>query len=94
MKLYQGNEPRVGEWKKLAAVNDVDGCGWILFERIDAPEGWRNFKLVAKGKVPTKANYWLSVNVVDGTRHHRDFRLLRDRENLFDWAVGMIAQTL
>jgi len=59
VKNYTGKKPRAAGWLEIGAV-EGDGCRWLVFVRPD--DEWSTVKVVADGRAPTKANYWLGWN--------------------------------
>jgi hypothetical protein len=39
-----------------------DGVEWLVYMRPGSGNGWDSVKVVANGRAPTKANYWLGWN--------------------------------
>jgi len=76
VKLYKGNAEVSEPWSYQGFVGHCDGVAWLLFSR-PGQKGWTMLKLVADGKAPTKANYWLGW---DGRRFARskDHALLQE----------------
>jgi hypothetical protein len=63
LKLWVGNFPDDQMWSKYGDIGKLYGVNWILFIKVqDYDMPWQNFKLVADGVVPGKANYRLSWN--------------------------------
>lgn len=63
-KTYLGNhESEESGWSLLGYVGEDDGVRWAVYRK-PQPSGqeWDYIKVVADGKVPKKANYWLSWN--------------------------------
>lgn len=54
-RRHRGNVPDDGQ---LVSSATIDGIHWRLYIRPQIYEHWRNFKLVADGRAPGKANYW------------------------------------
>ena len=76
-KGHKGNEPGAG-WREVSIMGDNDETAWRLFVREQADPAWLNFKLVAVGSAPMKANYWFAFNRLTGRMAQaRDFDLLR-----------------
>ena len=72
-QTFRGNIPRAEDWMHLHTLRDEE-TDWLLFFRgARGPDdkGWVNGKLLADGRAPRKANYWLSW---------RDGRLARHRD--------------
>lgn len=57
---FRGNAPTTDEWMHLHSFCHED-LDWLLFFRVkESSAGWVNGKLVADGRAPRKANYWLA----------------------------------
>lgn len=67
-KGWPGNPPPAEEgWSEIAEwVDPADGTAWRFFvkdARVDkATSPWRTCKIVARGRVLDKANFWVNVN--------------------------------
>lgn len=66
-KRYRGHKPVGPEWAQIAVV-DGDPR-WLIFVRPDASGEWDSVKVVADGRAPEKANYWLGWNGSRWARH-------------------------
>ena len=56
-KMYKGKKPRTDGWEQLAVIEgDVR---WLAFVKDTPDSEWITVKLVADGRAPRKANYWL-----------------------------------
>lgn len=63
-KTYFGNHGDGDDgWDRLGIVGRCDGVNWVAYRK-EQPSGqeWDYIKVVADGRVPRKANYWLSWN--------------------------------
>lgn len=56
-KSFEGHRPGPG-WEQVAEVEDEQP--WLIFVRTG--EDWTSVKVVAVGRAPNKANYWLGWN--------------------------------
>jgi hypothetical protein len=63
MKTYRGNHPS-RDWDLLGTTSDVSG-DWCVYTKAQNTSDWLSVKVVAKGRCPGGANYWLSWS---GTR--------------------------
>jgi hypothetical protein len=97
-KMYRGNVPDCGEgWAQVAQCMDSD-AEWLVYSKPqDHSPDWMTFKIVAKGRVPNKANYWLAKNITTGQIGFcRDYVYMRDNrpelhaqvEEIFEHAKG------
>lgn len=67
-RMYQGNHPEPHKgWRIADRLSKLDGVEWLLYEQ-DQPHTheWKNYKIVADGAAPSKANYWMAKNIVTG----------------------------
>ena len=65
-KVYAGQNPRDGDWKMLDQF-DADGVSWLMWEKNEtSADDLRQWKIVAQGLAPKKANYWLLANSLGG----------------------------
>ena len=71
MKQWHGNHDVKNSEGVIFALPELYGTEWLMYSRGVDPTGkYHALKLVAKGKCPDKANYWLSWCV--DTRRLRD----------------------
>jgi hypothetical protein len=78
VKMWCGNPPDEQMWAKVCDLGKFDGIGWEMYSQVpDADSAWQNYKLVANGVVPGKANYRLAWN---GERFalHKDVEALQE----------------
>lgn len=59
-RKYKGKKPRTEGWEQIAVIED--DVRWLVFVKDNPDSGWMTVKLVADGRVPFKANYWLGWN--------------------------------
>jgi hypothetical protein len=66
-KTYFGRIPNEEEgWSMVKSIED-DGQEWLVFKKSqEHSDDWNTYKVVAKGRVEKKANYWLVKNHVTG----------------------------
>ena len=66
-RTYFGNhESEETGWIRIGDVGKCDGVRWVIYRKAQpTSDEWDYIKVVADGRVPRKANYWLSWN---GTR--------------------------
>lgn len=95
MKAYRGNPPdKNAGWELIAECED-GGIEWNVYQRgQDHTPDWSTYKIVANGRVPAKANYWLARNDKTGQiGFSRDYVFMRENrpklhaqiEELFAW---------
>ena len=82
-KNHRGRLPSYSEgWAQFGSHDDDDGVNWLMFNRAQPNQDWLTIKIVANGKALRKANYWLTVNLVDGriafNRDQLHMRLYRE----------------
>jgi len=84
---FNGNFPKDGR-----AVAEFDG--WVLAERTTMSQGkWVSLKLFwGKGKLETKANYWLGWDRTSGKLAHTRDRWVLEKNNpeLFGRVIGVL----
>ena len=85
-RFYSGNAPSEALGWQILESND----NWALYFNFNDPETtYISFKLCAKGKAATKANYWFSAfkdSLMIGRT--RDLGLLMaNRPELYDWSI-------
>lgn len=75
------------DWDLLGTV--VDGVRWLVYQRKAPGSEWSTIKVVADGRVASKANYWLGWN---GSRFGRqsDLFTLLMRPALFAAVTEML----
>jgi hypothetical protein len=67
VKNYSGKKPRASGWREAGVVEgDVR---WLVFVRENSDSEWTTVKVVADGRAPAKANYWLGWNGSRFGRH-------------------------
>lgn len=101
---WAGHPPAAAQgWSEALEWDDAgDGTRWRFFIRepeADAkPSPWRTVKIVARGRVLDKANFWVGVNIRTGrvadskaVKVMREYRpdMLRQVER---WAADLAAQ--
>lgn len=59
-RKYKGKKPRTEGWEQIAAIDDE--VWWLVFVKNSPTSEWMTVKVVADGRVPCKANYWLGWN--------------------------------
>lgn len=65
VKKYTGKKPRAACWSQIGVIED--DVRWLVFVRPDGE--WMTVKVVADGRAPAKANYWLGWNGSRFGRH-------------------------
>ena len=66
-KNHRGRLPSYSEgWAQFGSHDDDDGVNWLMFNRAQPNQDWLTIKIVANGKALRKANYWLTVNLMNG----------------------------
>jgi hypothetical protein len=84
-KIYQGRIPSEDDgWSMVKSIDD-GGQEWLVFKKAQQhSEDWSTYKVVAKGKVENKANYWMVKNHITGQiGYPADYAMMRQhRPNL------------
>lgn len=82
--MIKGSTNINDDFEMTGSLGDFcDSVEWLIYESKNNKHEWRMIRLVAQGKAPHKANYWLSYN---GQRfaENKDLKLLRgNRPALF-----------
>ena len=67
VRTHRGRPPSAADgWVQFGSHED-DGVDWLLFSRPQKhTQDWLTIKVVANGKALRKANYWLTVNLMNG----------------------------
>jgi hypothetical protein len=73
--MYRGKPPRTEGWEQIAQIED--DVRWFVFVKDSPDSEWITVKLVADGRVPCKANYWLGWNGLRWARHGDLVALMR-----------------
>ena len=93
-KLYSGNHGEDGDgWIKIGQIGKFDGVKWSIYRK-PQPNGseWDYVKVVADGKAPRKANYWLSWNG-DRFAIGGDFlKMLEHRKDMYDEVISFMSE--
>lgn len=80
MKTYLGQVPKLADgWQLMDKYTDDEGVTWLVFRfpQAHTPD-WSTYKVVAEGRAPNKANYWLVRNDKTGQiGFARDFVSMR-----------------
>lgn len=95
VKNYEGRMPHASEGWKLTGVCTADGIEWHVFTKAQAhTDEWFTHKIVAKGRAPRKANYWLARNAKTGqVGFAKDFLVMRtNRPELHAKVEEMLAR--
>jgi hypothetical protein len=79
-KRYLGNKPETDDWNFLGSI-EADG-NWFVYVRPDPVTEWTSVKVVADGRAPRKANYWLGWNGQRFSSRHADLPRLLIRSAL------------
>jgi ribosomal protein RSM22 (predicted rRNA methylase) len=94
MKMYPGNEPDTDDgWEYLQSFKD-DCVVWLVFEKKQGhSEHWFNYKIVADGFAPLKANYWCAFNKkTKRSAFNKDLAVLKQhRPKLYDMFMDTFA---
>jgi hypothetical protein len=82
LKNYGGKKPRAEGWREAGVVEgDVR---WLVFVRDNADSEWTTVKVMADGRAPVKANYWLGWNGSRFGRHADLVSLAQQRPAVLD----------
>jgi len=79
-RMYKGKRPRTDGWEQIAVIED-DVC-WIVFVKDNPDNEWLTVKVVADGRVPFKANYWLGWNGKRFAQVQDTFAIMQRRPEL------------
>jgi hypothetical protein len=79
-KNYRGNKPDGDGWEIVGAVED--DLRWLVFVRENANSEWLSVKVVADGRAPNKANYWLGWNGKRFAQQGDGFTIMQQRQTL------------
>jgi len=80
-KNYRGNKPHGDGWELVGTVED--DLRWFVFVRENANSEWLSVKVVADGKAPNKAIYWLGWNGKRFAQQGDGFTIMQQRQTLF-----------
>ena len=95
LKLWVGNFPDDQMWSKYGDIGKLYGVNWILFIKVqDYDMPWQNFKLVADGVVPGKANYRFSWNGERFAAHGGIESLQEWRPELYKVVMGLMDKAI
>jgi hypothetical protein len=66
--MYGGKKPLPEDgWDHRVDLIDENQQVWIVFSKPqDHSDEWMTYKVVANGRVPKKANYWVVKNIKTG----------------------------
>lgn len=79
-RMYKGKRPRTDGWEQLAEIED--DVRWLVFVKDDPDSEWLTVKVVADGRVPHKANYWLGWNGKRFAQQQDAFAIIQRRPEL------------
>jgi len=87
-KMYKGGLPRARGWEKIGVIEQ--DVRWLLFVKDDADNDWVSVKVVADGRAPKKANYWLGWNGSRFSWRTDMVSLVQQRPDLLDSVEKMM----
>lgn len=79
-RMYPGRKPAENDgWEMLCSTKCKLGIIWLVYAKPqEHDDEWRTYKIVANGKAPDKANYWLARRDTTGQLGFpRDYAMLR-----------------
>ena len=79
-KMYKGKKPRTAGWEQIGEVENE--CRWLVFVKDGAKSEWMTVKVVADGRAPSKANYWLGWNGKRFAQQQDAFAIMQRRPEL------------
>ena len=79
-RKYKGKKPRTEGWEQIAAIEDE--VRWLVFVKDNPDNEWITVKVVADGRVPFKANYWLGWNGKRFAQVQDTFAIMQRRPEL------------
>lgn len=78
---YKGKVPRTEGWDYIAAIEE-ESVRWFVFMKDNPDNEWLTVKVVADGRVPFKANYWLGWNGKRFAQVQDTFAIMQRRPEL------------
>jgi hypothetical protein len=79
-RMYRGKRPRTEGWEHIASIED--DVRWLVFVKDNPDNEWLTVKVVADGRVPFKANYWLGWNGKRFAQVQDTFAIMQRRPEL------------
>jgi len=87
-RMYRGKPPRTKGWEQIAQIED--DVRWLVFVKDSPDSEWVTVKLVADGRVPFKANYWLGWNGRRFSQQQDTFAIMQRRPELLKAVQRMV----
>lgn len=79
-RKYKGKKPRTEGWEQIAVIEEE--VRWLVFVKDNPDNEWMTVKVVADGRVPFKANYWLGWNGKRFAQVQDTFAIMQRRPEL------------
>lgn len=79
-RMYKGKQPRTEGWEQIAVIEE--DVRWLVFVKHSPDTDWLTVKVVADGRVPCKANYWLGWNGKRFAQVQDTFAIMQRRPEL------------
>lgn len=93
MPKRRGIHPEGQGWEFISEINPTGSCVWKIYIRDNGGE-WVNFKIAAKAKAASKANYSLGWNGERFALSHDYIVLVDKRPKLYDAVIEALKDYL